>query len=76
MDKIFLGRYQCFSIFIADTDVFVLLRQYLFVMRQNNHSWRQNNHSWSYFAFSQTFSNYGGKTLLCIFFFRSHKQKI
>jgi len=33
----------------ADTNIFVLLKQYLFCLM------RQNKHSWSYFAFSQTF---------------------
>jgi len=57
-----------FSLPISDTDIFVLLKQYLFCLM------KQNNPSWSYFAFSQTFSNYSWKTLQCIFFFRPHKQ--
>ena len=57
-----------FSLPISDNDIFVLLKQYLFCLM------RQNNHSWSYFAFSQTFSNYSWKTLQCIFFFGPHKE--
>jgi len=53
----------------ADTNIFVLLKQYLFCLI------RQNNHSWSYFAFSQTFSNYSWKILQCIYFFRPRKQR-
>jgi len=58
-----------FSLPISDADIFVLLKQYLFCLI------RRNNDSWSYFAFSQTFSNYSWKTLQCIFFFRPHKQR-
>jgi len=68
-NKLFLGRYQCFLFFIADTDIFVLLNQHLFCLM------RQNKHSWRYFAFSQKFSNYSWKTLQCILFFRPHKQR-
>jgi len=46
----------------ADTDIFVLFKQYLFCLM------RQNKCSWSYFAFSQTFSNCSWKALL-------HKQR-
>jgi len=56
-------------IYDANNDIFVLLKQYLFCLM------KQNSHSWSYFAFSQSFSNYSWKTLQCIFFFRPHKQR-
>jgi len=58
-----------FSLPISDANIFVLLKQYLFCLM------RQTKHSWNYFAFSQTFSNYSGKTLQCIFFSRPHKQR-
>jgi len=69
------ARARPVSFFWADTDVyqfslpisdiFQLLKQYLFCLM------RQNNHSWSYFAFSQIFSNYGRKTLQCNIFLQA-----